>query len=379
MTAPTAQAVREALAHVASPGGGPDIVSAEVVRQISVTGGKVTFALEIDPKFASLFEPVRDEAERIVKAIPGVTQVNAVLTAHADAPAPAEAPQASKKPHRHAGAGRGRQGTTGAAAKHGGPPPPTPKALPGIKHIVAVASGKGGVGKSTVAVNLAVALQQSGLKVGLLDADIYGPSLPTMLGISGKPESDGKVLQPMQAFGLKVMSMGMLVPGEAPMIWRGPMINSALTQMLQDVAWGELDVLVVDMPPGTGDAQLTLVQRVPVSGAVIVSTPQEIALIDARKGLAMFQKVGVPVFGIVENMAWLDMPDGSRNYIFGEGGGKRTAKELGCALLGELPLIPEIRQTADEGTPIVTQAPDSGAADIFKQIARRVANALQSA
>jgi len=369
MTSLTTNSVRDALSHVATPGGGKDLIAAEIVKQVSVIDGKVSFALEIDPKFAQLYEPVRAEAEGLVKAIPGVVQVTAVLTAHSDAPVPATPPQ----PHRHAPpSGRGRSG------KHGAPPPPTPKALPGIKHIVAVASGKGGVGKSTVAVNLAVALQQSGLRTGLLDADIYGPSLPTMLGVTGKPESDGKVLQPLEAYGLKVMSMGMLVPGDAPMIWRGPMINSALSQMLQDVAWGELDVLVVDMPPGTGDAQLTLVQKVPVSGAVIVSTPQEIALIDARKGFAMFEKVGVPVFGIVENMAWLEMPDGTRNYIFGEGGARRTAEALGAPFLGEVPLISEIRQTADEGKPIVAEAPESEAARIFAEIAKRVRTSFEA-
>jgi len=372
MPAPTADTVREALSHVASPGGGADLIAAGIVRHVSVLDGKVSFALEIDPKFAELFEPVRAEAERLVRQIPGVTGVNAVLTAHSDAPAPPKMPP-RPEPHRHAGAGHGRTG------KHGAPPPPTPKAIPGIKHIVAVASGKGGVGKSTIAVNLAVALAKAGLKTGLLDADIYGPSLPTMLGIDGKPESDGKVLQPLAAFGLKVMSMGMLVPNDSPMIWRGPMINSALTQMLQDVAWAPLDVLVVDMPPGTGDAQLTLVQRVPVSGAVIVSTPQEIALIDARKGLAMFEKVGVPVFGIVENMAWLEMPDGTRNYIFGEGGAARTAEKLKTPFLGAVPLIPEIRETSDNGTPIVAAKPDSLAARIFTEIAEKVSAALEDA
>lgn len=378
MPAPTADVVRDALSHVASPGGGANIIAAGIVRHVSVLDGKVSFALEIDPKFAELFEPVRAEAERIVQQIPGVKAVSAVLTAHSDTPAPPKQPPQKPQPHRHADDGRGRQGTTGAAAKHGGPAAPTPKAIPGIKHIVAVASGKGGVGKSTIAVNLAVALSHLGLKVGLLDADIYGPSLPTMMGVTEKPESDGKVLQPIKAFGLKTMSMGMLVPGDSPMIWRGPMVNSALTQMLQDVAWAPLDVLVVDMPPGTGDAQLTLVQRVPVSGAVIVSTPQEIALIDARKGLAMFEKVGVPVFGIVENMAWFELPDGTRNYIFGEGGAKRTAEKLGCPFLGEVPLITDIRQTADEGTPIVAKAPDSVAAKIFADIAVKVRTALET-
>ncbi len=362
MPAPSLDQIKAALAHVASPGGGPDIVSAGLIKGLAEQDGKVSFALEIDPRHADLFEPVRAEAETIVAALPGVSAVSAVLTAHSDTPGPA---QPHAKPP--------------ASGKHGGPRPPTPEAIAGIKHIVVVASGKGGVGKSTVAVNLAVALSQSGLSVGILDADIYGPSLPIMLGISGQPEANDKTLQPMEAFGLKAMSMGMLVPGDTPMIWRGPMVISALTQMLRDVAWGELDVLVVDMPPGTGDAQLTMVQNVPVSGVVIVSTPQEIALIDARKGLAMFAKVGVPVFGIVENMAWLEMPDGSRNYVFGRGGAKRTASRLGCAFLGEVPLDPEIRLTSDEGTPIVAHAPESSSAKIFKKIAASVIDNLASA
>ena len=379
MSALTPDDIREILVHVATPGGGPNLVAADVIKGLQVEGGQVSFTIEIDPKFASLFEPVRAEAVKLVEAAPGVTKVTAVLTAHSDTPSPAAAPTPPPAPQR-----RGRGAAAPAAApkhghKHGGPPPPTPKAIPGIKHIVAVASGKGGVGKSTVAVNLAIALSQQGLKVGLLDADIYGPSLPRMLGLTEKPESDGKVLQPLEAFGLKVMSMGLLVAEETPMIWRGPMVMSALTQMLNDVAWGELDVMVVDMPPGTGDAQLTLVQRVPVAGAVIVSTPQEIALIDARKGLAMFETVNVPVLGMVENMAWLEMPDGTHNYIFGEGGVRRTALKLGTDLLGEIPIYPEIRQTSDDGTPITASDPDSKPAACFRQIAKAVSAKLNAA
>ncbi len=367
MTDLTPDTIRKALAHVSIPGGGNDLIGAGLVSGIVIREGAVGFAIEIDPKHADLFEPTRAEAERIIQMIPGVAKVTVVLTAHSDTPATPAPPQ----PHRH-----GKAGLSARARKEGTPKPPTPEAIPGIDKIVAVASGKGGVGKSTVAVNLAIALANQGKRVGLLDADIYGPSMPRMLGLTGKPESDGKKLQPMEAFGIKVMSMGFLVDEDTPMIWRGPMVMSAVTQMLKDVEWGELDVLVVDMPPGTGDAQLTLVQRVPVAGAVIVSTPQEIALIDARRGLAMFERVGVKVLGMVENMAWFEGPDGSRSYIFGEGGVKRTAKTLGADLLAEIPLYPEIRETSDDGTPITAFAPDSKAAAPFVALANAVAAKL---
>jgi len=382
MPAITPESVREALSHVATPGGGPDLIAADVVTGLEIREGHVGFTIEIDPKFASLFEPVRAEAAGIIERLPGVTGVTAVLTAHSETPSPspvaAPMPPAQEPPQRKTMERKGRAGLSSAARKQGTPPPPTPEPIAGIKKIIAVASGKGGVGKSTVSVNLAVALAQQGLQVGLLDADIYGPSIPRMLGIEGKPESDGKVLQPMEAFGLKVMSMGFLVEEDTPMIWRGPMVMSALTQMLKDVAWGELDVLVVDMPPGTGDAQLTLVQRVPVAGAVIVSTPQEIALIDARKGMAMFETTNVPVLGMIENMAWLEMPDGTHNYIFGEGGVRRTAINLGTDLLGEIPLYTEIRVGSDEGTPVTATEPESSPAKLFQQIAATVTEKLNA-
>ncbi len=239
----------------------------------------------------------------------------------------------------------------------------TSRGVPGVKSIIAVASGKGGVGKSTVAVNLALGLAKLGLKTGLLDADIYGPSVPRLLAIREKPRSDGKKLMPIEKFGLKVMSIGFLVDEDKPMIWRGPMVQSAITQMLGDVEWAPLDVLVVDMPPGTGDAQLTLAQRVPLKGAIIVSTPQDLALIDARKGLAMFRKVAVPVLGIVENMSTFFCPNcGHESHIFGHGGARATARDLGCDFLGEIPLVPSIRETSDAGTPIVVMAPNSAEA-----------------
>jgi ATP-binding protein involved in chromosome partitioning len=243
--------------------------------------------------------------------------------------------------------------------------------------VIAVASGKGGVGKSTVAVNLALALSQLGMKVGLLDADIYGPSVPRLLGINRKPVSDGQKLQPIERFGIKAMSIGFLVGEESPLVWRGPMVQSALTQMMNDVAWAPLDVLVLDMPPGTGDAQLTIAQRVPLKGAVIVSTPQDIALIDARKGLQMFRKTEVPVLGIVENMSVFICPHcGEASHIFGHGGARSTAEQLNAPFLGEIPLVPAIRETSDAGTPIVALKPESKEAQAFLALATQVAEKI---
>ena len=249
------------------------------------------------------------------------------------------------------------------------------KLIPGVKNIIAVASGKGGVGKSTTAVNLALALVAEGASVGMLDADIYGPSQPTMLGVQGRPESrDGKSMEPMEAHGLQIMSIGFLIDPETPMVWRGPMVTQALEQLLNDTRWRELDYLVVDLPPGTGDIQLTLAQRVPVTGAVIVTTPQDIALIDARKGLKMFEKVGIPILGIVENMSiHICSKCGQEEHIFGEGGGQKMSGDYDVEFLGALPLDIRIRQEADAGAPTVVTAPDSRIAEIYKQIARRVA------
>ena len=292
---------------------------------------------------------MRKAAEAAVDALPGVLSVSAVLTAQKAAPA-----------------GRGTHGRNAA--------PPAKALVPGVKTIVAVASGKGGVGKSTTAVNLALGLAANGLKVGILDADIYGPSMPRILGISGKPNSrDGRVLEPMENYGVKCMSMGFLVAEDTPMIWRGPMVMSALNQMLRDVNWGELDILVVDLPPGSGDAQLTMAQQVPLSGAVIVSTPQDIALLDARKGLNMFRKVDVPVLGIIENMSYFSCPNcGHRSEIFSHGGARREAEKLGVEFLCEVPLDIAIRETSDEGTPIVVSQPDSEHAKAYRLLAKRV-------
>jgi ATP-binding protein involved in chromosome partitioning len=355
-SAPATEAqVLDALRRVLDPDRRQDIVSLNMVSGLVIRDGHVGFAIEVDAKRGPTLEPLRKAAEKAVEALPGVLSVSAVLTAQRSADMP---------PQRPAG--------TGPA---GGPNSPGGKQLvPGVKNIVAVASGKGGVGKSTTATNLALALAAKGLKVGILDADIYGPSQPRMMGITGRPHSpDGKTLLPMQNYGVKVMSMGFLVPEDTPMIWRGPMVMGALEQMLRDVAWGELDVLVVDMPPGTGDAQLTMAQRVPLAGAIIVSTPQDIALLDARKGLNMFRKVDVPVLGIIENMSYHVCKNcGHREDIFSHGGARREADKLGTEFLGELPLDVVIRETSDGGRPIAMSDPASEHAKVYRAIADRV-------
>ncbi|MEX0838260.1 MAG: iron-sulfur cluster carrier protein ApbC [Parvibaculum sp.] len=360
MSSVTRDDVAAALSRIVDEETGKDVVAGGILQGLVVREGHVGFSLEVDPAKGTAKEPLRQACEAAVKRLPGVLSVTAVLTAHrGDAGAQPPA-------HGHAHGNRPQQPRT---AQQG------PLQIPGVKAIVAVASGKGGVGKSTVAVNLALALAKLGRRVGLLDADIYGPSIPRMMGIKGKPETrDGKKLLPMEKHGLKTMSIGFLVAEDTPMIWRGPMVQSALTQMMMDVEWGELDVLIVDMPPGTGDAQLTMAQRVPLTGAVIVSTPQEIALIDARKGYAMFEKTHVPVFGIVENMAYFISPgSGEKSWIFGEGGARRMAEKLGCDFLGEVPLHMTIRETSDKGEPVVATAPDSPEAKPFIDIAARVA------
>jgi ATP-binding protein involved in chromosome partitioning len=348
----TEREVLDRLQSVVDPRSGKDIVSLGMVSGVVVRDGNVGFSIEVPAERGGEMEPVRKAAEGAVHAIAGVVSVTAVLTAHrAAAPSPQRPPQ-----HQHAA--RGAQ---------------QPLA-PGVRFIVAVASGKGGVGKSTTAVNIALALATAGRKVGLLDADIYGPSQPRMMGITGRPRSpDGKILEPMENYGIKVMSMGFLVDEETPMIWRGPMVMSALQQMLRDVNWGELDVMIVDMPPGTGDAQLTMAQQVPLAGAVIVSTPQDIALLDARKGLNMFRKVDVPVLGIIENMSYFVCHKcGERHEIFGHGGAHMEADRLGVPFLGEIPLDPEMRLRSDSGQPIVVSRPDSLHTAIFCDIAAKV-------
>jgi ATP-binding protein involved in chromosome partitioning len=363
MAAPTEAEIIKSLQAVRDPVSGKDVVAAGLIEGLATRAGHVSFAVEVAPERGPAAEPLRKACEEAVSRLPGILSVTAVLTAHRERnPKGAPGPKANSPAHAHS---------------HGAAPTDTSKGIAGVKAIIAVASGKGGVGKSTVAVNLALGMSALGLKVGLLDADIYGPSVPRLLAIREKPRSDGKKLMPIEKFGLKVMSIGFLVDEDKPMIWRGPMVQSAITQMLGDVEWSPLDVLVVDMPPGTGDAQLTLAQRVPLKGAVIVSTPQDLALIDARKGLNMFRKTEVPVLGIVENMSLFICPNcGHESHIFGHGGARATARELNCDFLGEIPLVPSIRETSDAGTPIVVTAPNSAEARAFIALAQIVAEKL---
>jgi len=343
MAQATRNDVLKALDAVIDLQSGRSVVQQDMIQGLVLKDGHVGFALEVDPKRGAEAEPLCKACEEAVHALPGVLSVTAVLTAHKGGEAPR-------------------------------PAPPRPAGIPGVGAIIAVASGKGGVGKSTVAVNLALGLATLGHKVGLLDADIYGPSVPRLLGITEKPVMEGDKLKPIVKFGLKAMSIGFMIDEDTPMIWRGPMVQNALTQMMNDVAWAPLDILVVDMPPGTGDAQLTIAQRLPLKGAVIVSTPQDIALIDARKGLAMFRKTQVPVLGIVENMSTFFCPHcGHESHIFGHGGARETAKALGAPFLGEIPLVTVIRETSDAGTPIVAAAPDGPEANAFLLIAKDVA------
>ena len=363
MTGVSEKQVLDALRAVADPDRGRDIVTLGMVSGLTIRDRHVLFSLEVDPERGPRLEPLRQAAEAAVAALPGVLSATTVLTAHrplqasasgGPRPAPPRSPVAAQ-----------------ATAQQ---PQQQKRLVEGVRTIVAVASGKGGVGKSTTAVNLALGLAANGLRVGLLDADIYGPSMPRMMGISGKPTTpDGKTLDPMENYDLKVMSIGFMIDEETPMIWRGPMVQSALTQMLRDVNWGELDVLVVDLPPGTGDAQLTMAQQVPLSGAVIVSTPQDIALLDARKGLNMFRKVDVPVLGIIENMSYFLCPNcGHQSDIFGHGGAREEAARLSVDFLGEVPLHLTIRETSDEGRPVVATQPDGEHAAAYRAIAARV-------
>jgi ATP-binding protein involved in chromosome partitioning len=374
------EAVLDRLRAIRGPDDDRDIVRRGMVSDIVIANGRVMFSITVPAERAEAYEPMRQAAETAVRTMPGVAGAMVVLTAEKKGAGPAATarggpaiqPRPPSPPHAHG---------PGAPA---GPAPtrqPQKAGVPGVDAIVAVASGKGGVGKSTTAVNLAMALKANGLRVGILDADIYGPSMPRLLHLSGRPEAiGGRTLKPMNGYGVKVMSMGFLVEEETPMIWRGPMVVSALSQMLREVAWGDLDILVVDMPPGTGDAQLTMAQQVPLAGAVIVSTPQDLALIDARKGLNMFRRVDVPVLGIVENMSYFIAPDTGKRYdIFGHGGAKAEAERLGVPFLGEIPLDMAIRETSDDGRPIVVAEPDGVHAHAYRQIATAVWDGVKRA
>ena len=332
--------VQTALKEVVDPNTGKDLVTGKAAKNIKVDGADIAVDIELGYPAKSQVEAIRKLVIDKLKTLAGVGNVSANVT----------------------------QKIVAHTAQRG------VKLVPGVKNIVAVASGKGGVGKSTTAVNLALALAAEGASVGILDADIYGPSQPQMLGISGQPESaDGKSLEPMQAHGIQAMSIGFLIDPEQPMVWRGPMVTQALTQLLGDTNWRDLDYLIVDMPPGTGDIQLTLAQQVPVTGAVIVTTPQDIALLDARKGLKMFEKVGIPILGIVENMSiHICSKCGNEEHIFGSGGGELMAKDYEVELLGALPLDIKIREQVDSGHPTVVADPDGRAAEIYRGIARRI-------
>jgi ATP-binding protein involved in chromosome partitioning len=350
---PSKDEILAALAAVPGPDGKTPLPRSGAIDGLTVRDGKVFLAIKINPAHAKAMEVMRAEAEAKIRALPGV--VAALVTLTAESEGPAAAPAARR------------------------PRPPDARPIPGVDKIIAVASGKGGVGKSTTACNLALGLARLGLKVGVLDADVFGPSMPRLLGITERPglAPDGQKLRPLEKYGVKVMSIGFLVEEGAAIVWRGPMVMSALTQFLREVEWGELDVLVVDMPPGTGDAQLTMAQSVPLSGALIVSTPQDLSLIDARRGIAMFRQVAVPLLGVVENMSYFVCPHcGGRTDIFAHGGARREAEAHGAPFLGEIPLDPKIRETSDGGAPVVASAPESPQAAAYVALAARVRDAL---
>ncbi|MGB7689724.1 MAG: Mrp/NBP35 family ATP-binding protein [Pseudolabrys sp.] len=356
--------VLAALAEVPAPGGAA-LPDTRVLSDVVVSDGKVFFSLTVDATAVKAWEPVRKAAEEAVRAIPGVQSALVALTAERSPGSAARGPQPAH--------------TAVQAQRAAHPADKTQPGIPGVEAVIAVASGKGGVGKSTTAVNLALGLRDLGLKVGMLDADIYGPSLPKLLAIKEKPQTIGGTrLKPIDRYGLTVMSIGFLIDEETPMIWRGPMVMSAITQMLREVEWGKLDIMVVDMPPGTGDAQLTMAQQVPLKGAVIVSTPQDLALIDARRGVAMFKRVNVPVLGVVENMSYFLCPHcGTRSDIFSHGGARHEAARLGVPFLGEVPLHMAIREKSDAGLPVVATEPDGEHARIYRDIATKVLDQLK--
>ncbi|WP_425039019.1 Mrp/NBP35 family ATP-binding protein [Primorskyibacter sp. S187A] len=343
----TRESVLETLKTIKDPSG-EDIVASGVMRALNVEGGTVRFVMEIAPSQAKVYEGIQAQAETALKALEGVETVSIVLTGHSAQPAP---PQLKpSKPAEPAG----------------------PQKIPGVDHIIAIASGKGGVGKSTVSANIACALAQQGRRVGLLDADVYGPSQPRMLGVSGRPASpDGKTILPMRNHGVTMMSIGLMTNEDQAVVWRGPMLMGALQQMMMQVQWGALDVLLVDLPPGTGDVQMTLSQKAHVDGAVIVSTPQDVALLDARKGIDMFNQLNVPILGMIENMSThVCSKCGHEEHVFGHGGVKAEAEKVGVPLLSEIPLTLDIRLAADGGAPIVVSQPDSPSAQAFHAVAK---------
>ncbi|WP_133489663.1 iron-sulfur cluster carrier protein ApbC [Aliiroseovarius marinus] len=349
-------AVLAALKTLADPSGQGDIVASGVVRALNVDGDTVRFVMEIDPAKAQAYEPLRAKAETLIKALPGVGAVSVVLTGHSAQPAPPDLKLGKKAP------------------------PKGPEKIPGVERIIAIASGKGGVGKSTVSANLACALAAQGVRVGLLDADVYGPSQPRMLGISGRPSSpDGKTILPMRNHGVTMMSIGLMTNDDQAVVWRGPMLMGALQQMMMQVQWGALDVLLVDLPPGTGDVQMTLAQKAQVDGAIIVSTPQDVALIDARKGIDMFNQLNVPILGMIENMSThICSACGHEEHVFGHGGVSAEAAKLGVPLLAEVPLHLDIRLAADGGAPIVVSKPDSTQAQAFHDVARAITSKVNA-
>ena len=373
MASVTKDQVLAALADVLDPDSGQNVVASGLISGVVVRDGNVGFALEVDPDQGAAKEPLRKACETAVERLSGVLSVTAVLTAERPAGGQAQ------------GQGRGHSHGHGHGHAHGGQAqaraPQADQLLPGVKSVIAIASGKGGVGKSTTAVNIATAMAAQNVRVGLLDCDIYGPSIPRMLNLSGQPEMVGeRTLRPMANYGIKCMSIGFLVAEDTAMIWRGPMVMQALEQMMRDVEWGELDVLLCDLPPGTGDAQLTMAQRVPLTGAVIVSTPQDIALLDVSRGINMFQQVNVPIFGVVENMSYYVCPEcGHRAELFHHGGARETARRLGVDFLGEIPLDISIRTTSDAGRPIMITQPESPHAESYRQIAAGLIDKATSA
>jgi ATP-binding protein involved in chromosome partitioning len=364
----TEDAIRAALKTIVDPDKGKDILTAGMITGLTIKDGAVRFAIEVDPARGAALEPLRQAAEAAVKRVPGVQSVMAMLTAHSETPS---APAAPKGPPPDLGT-RAKPGDKPLRA-----PPPAPNGgkVEGVARIIAIGSGKGGVGKSTVSANLAVSLAMEGWKVGLLDADVYGPSQPRMLGISGKPASpDGTNIEPLRGYGIKCMSMGFLTGESESVIWRGPMLMSAITQMIYQVNWAPLDFLIIDLPPGTGDVQLTLSQKTSLTGAVVVSTPQDVALLDARKAIDMFQKINIPILGMIENMSTYCCPKcGHEAQIFGHGGAEAEATKIGAPFLGRVPLNLDIRLTSDNGTPIVAARPESQEAQRFREMARELA------